>query len=347
MKKAASVAFLGLAQFGADFLTLHTPLTDGTRNIINAENLAKMKKGAYLINCARGELLVEEDVKAALESGQLAGAAVDVFAVEPARESILFGLPNVVATPHLGASTAEAQENVALQVAEQMADFLIDGAVSNALNMASVTAEEAPRLKPYFELARVLGSFAGQLTETGLKEVHIEYEGHVATLNTRPLTSILLEGLLRPLSENVNMVNAPFVAQQRDIDVKETRDEAPGDYQTHIKLTVTTERQTRSVCGTLFADSRPRIVQVKGIKLEAEASPHMLYITNEDKPGFIGALGTTLGKHGVNIATFHLGRSAPGGDAIALLEIDQALSPEALAEVEALEHVGQAKPLSF
>jgi D-3-phosphoglycerate dehydrogenase len=331
----------------ADFVTLHTPLTDSTRGIINAAALAKMRKGAFLINCARGELVVEEDLKAALESGQLGGAAIDVFAVEPAKESLLFGLPNLVATPHLGASTSEAQENVAVQVAEQMADFLVDGAVSNALNMASVTAEEAPRLKPYFELARMIGSFAGQLTESGLKMVHIEYEGHVATLNTRPLTAIVLEGLLRPLSENVNMVNAPSVAQQMNIDLKETRDEHSGDYHTLIRLTVTTERQTRAVCGTLFADSRPRIVQVKGIKLEAELGPHMLYVTNEDKPGFIGALGTTLGRHGVNIATFHLGRSAPGGDAIALIEIDQPLSPQVLDEVRALPHVVQAKPLSF
>jgi D-3-phosphoglycerate dehydrogenase len=331
----------------ADFITLHTPLTDSTRHIINAGSLAKMRKGAYLINCARGELIVEDDVKAALATGQLAGAAIDVFAVEPARESLLFNLPNVVVTPHLGASTAEAQENVALQVAEQMADFLVDGAVSNALNMPSVTAEEAPRLRPYLELARMIGSFAGQLTESRLQVAHIEYEGHVATLNTRPLTAVLLEGLLRPLSENVNMVNAPMIAQQLDIDVKETRDEAAGDYHTLVRLTVTTDRQTRDVCGTLFADSRPRIVQVKGIELEADIGPHMLYLTNEDKPGFIGALGTTLGQHGVNIATFHLGRAAPGGDAIALLQIDQPLSDAALAEVRALPHVMQAKPLSF
>jgi D-3-phosphoglycerate dehydrogenase len=248
----------------ADFVTLHTPLTDSTRGIINAAALAKMRKGAFLINCARGELVVEEDLKAALESGQLGGAAIDVFAVEPAKESLLFGLPNLVATPHLGASTSEAQENVAVQVAEQMADFLVDGAVSNALNMASVTAEEAPRLKPYFELARMIGSFAGQLTESGLKMVHIEYEGHVATLNTRPLTAIVLEGLLRPLSENVNMVNAPSVAQQMNIDLKETRDEHSGDYHTLIRLTVTTERQTRAVCGTLFADSRPASSRSRG-----------------------------------------------------------------------------------
>jgi len=299
------------------------------------------------VNCARGELVVEQDLRAGLDSGHIAGLAVDVFATEPARDNVLFGHPDVVATPHLGAATAEAQENVALQVAEQMSDFLIDGAVANAVNMASVTAEEAPRLRPYLALARILGSFAGQLTETAIKAVHVEFEGHAATLNTRPLVSVVIEGLLRPLLDNVNMVNAPLIARQRDIDVKETRDERPGDYQTLIRVTVTTERQSRDVAGTLFADSRPRLVEIKGINLEAETAPHMLYITNEDKPGFIGALGTVLGDAGVNIATFHLGRAVPGGDAIALIAVDQPVGADLLRKVRGLPHVVQAKPLAF
>ena len=331
----------------ADFISLHTPMTESTKGLLNKETLAKAKKGVRLINCARGGLIVEADLLAALDSGQVGGAALDVFSQEPAKENVLFGHEKVVATPHLGASTSEAQENVAVQVAEQMSDYLLDGAVTNALNMASVTAEEAPRLRPYFDLARELGSFAGQLTETAIQGVHIEYEGHVATLNTRPLTSIVLEGLLSPLMDTVNMVNAAAIAKQRDIDVRETRDEAPGDYQTLIRLTVTTERQSRSVAGTLFANRRPRIVQIKGIKLEAETAPNMLYVTNEDKPGFIGALGTTLGNAGVNIATFHLGRAEAGGDAIALIEVDQPLSDQVLAQVRGLSHVVQAKPLSF
>lgn len=331
----------------ADFISLHTPMTESTKGLLNKETLAKAKKGVRLINCARGGLIVEADLLAALDSGQVGGAALDVFSQEPAKENVLFGHEKVVATPHLGASTSEAQENVAVQVAEQMSDYLLDGAVTNALNMASVTAEEAPRLRPYFDLARELGSFAGQLTETAIQGVHIEYEGHVATLNTRPLTSIVLEGLLSPLMDTVNMVNAAAIAKQRDIDVRETRDESPGDYQTLIRLTVTTERQSRSVAGTLFADRRPRIVQIKGIKLEAETAPNMLYVTNEDKPGFIGALGTTLGNAGVNIATFHLGRAEAGGDAIALIEVDQPLSDQVLSDVRGLSHVVQAKPLSF
>jgi D-3-phosphoglycerate dehydrogenase len=213
--------------------------------------------------------------------------------------------------------------------------------------MASVSAEEAPRLRPYFTLARELGSFAGQLTQTALKAVHIEFQGHVAGLNTRPLTAIVLEGLLRPLIDNVNMINAPVVAKQRGIEVRETRDEGTGNYQTMIRVEVTTETQVRDVAGTLFADSRPRIVQVKGINLEAELAPHMLYITNEDKPGLIGALGTLLGDSGVNVATFHLGRAQPGGDAIALIGVDQAIDDAVLTAVRALPHVAQAQALNF
>ena len=331
----------------ADFVSLHTPLTDSTRGIIDAAAFAKMKPGVRVVNCARGGLVVEADLKQAIEDKIVAGAAVDVFSEEPARENTLFGLSEVVATPHLGAATNEAQDNVALQVAEQISDYLLTGAVTNALNMASVTAEEAPRLKPYFELARELGSFAGQLTTTAIKAVHIEFEGHVAALNTRPLAAIVLEGLLGAQLDTVNMINAPIIAKQRNIDVKETRDENPGDYQTMIRVSVTTERQTRDVAGTLFADQRPRVVQVKGIKLEAELSPHMLYITNEDKPGFIGALGTTLGDAGVNIATFHLGRAERGGDAIALIEVDEPVSAETLNRIRDLHHVVQAQPLNF
>ena len=331
----------------ADFITLHTPLNDATKGIINKASITKMKAGVRIVNCARGGLIVEADLRAAIDAGLVAGAAVDVFSSEPAKENALFGSEAVVATPHLGAATTEAQVNVAVQVAEQMSDYLLTGAISNAFNMASVSAEEAPRLRPYFTLARELGSFAGQLTQTALKAVHIEFQGHVAGLNTRPLTAIVLEGLLRPLIDNVNMINAPVVAKERGIEVRETRDEGTGNYQTMIRVTVTTETQSRDVAGTLFADSRPRIVQVKGINLEAELAPHMLYITNDDKPGLIGALGTLLGDSGVNVATFHLGRARPGGDAIALIGVDQAIDDGVLTAVRALPHVAQARALNF
>lgn len=331
----------------ADFITLHTPLTEATKNVINAAAIEKMKKGVRIINCARGGLVVEEDLKAAIESGQVAGAALDVFKTEPAKENILFGNDKVVCTPHLGASTSEAQENVALQVAEQMADYLLNGAVVNALNMPSVSAEDAPKLRPYMKLAGQLGGFAGQLTEHALQSVSIEYVGGVAGLNTKPLTAIILEGLLKPMVESVNMVNAPVIAKERNIDVSETKNAREGDYHTLIRVTVTTEVRSRSVAGTLFGGDKPRVVEIKGIPIEAELGPHVLYVTNQDKPGFIGALGSLLGKHGVNIATFHLGRAQAGGDAILLTQVDQPLTEAIIEEVRSLPQVVQAKALSF
>jgi D-3-phosphoglycerate dehydrogenase len=331
----------------ADFVTLHVPLTDTTRNIIDAAAIAKMKPTARLLNCARGGLVNEADLRAALVEGRLAGAALDVFEQEPARDNPLFGLDNLVATPHLGAATTEAQEKVAVQIAQQMADYLLHGAVSNAVNMASVTAEEAPKLRPYMRLAELLGSFAGQLTRTGLSAVRIEYEGHVTELNRRPLTCMALAGLLAPVLDSVNMVNAPVIARERDIQVSEVTHDRPGDYQTLIRLVVTTARGSRSVSGTLFGGDKPRLVEVKGIEIEAELTPHMLYVTNRDRPGLIGAMGTLLGDAGVNIATFHLGRAAPGSDAIALLAVDEPVSEAVLQGVRALDDVVQAAALRF
>jgi len=331
----------------ADFITLHTPATEKTRGIINAQSLAAMKKGVRLINCARGELIDEAALFEALQSGHVAGAALDVFAEEPATQSPLFALHNVVCTPHLGASTSEAQENVALQVAEQMSEYLLRGAISNAVNFPSITAEEAPKLKPFIALAEKLGSFAGQLTETGIKAVQISYEGLVAQMNTRALTSAAVAGLLRPMLQDVNVVSAPVVAKDRGIVVEETRREAEGDYESLITVRVTTDRQTRHVSGTVFADGRPRIVNIKGIRMDAEFGPSMIYITNLDKPGFIGKFSSTLGDAGINIATFHVGREAPGGDAIALIEIDGELPPAVLEKVRALPQVQLAKPLRF
>ena len=331
----------------SDFITLHVPLTDTTRNLIDKSAFAKMKKGVHIVNCARGGIIVEEDLRDALDSGQVAGAGLDVFATEPARENILFGRDDVICTPHLGAATTEAQEKVALQVAEQMADYLLTGAVINALNMPSVTAEEAPKLRPYMALAELLGSFAGQLTETGLKAFTVEFEGQAASLNTRPLMAAALTGLLRPLLDSVNMVSAPVIARERNIRCTEIKRTEPADYETLIRLTVTTERVSRSVAGTLFGGARPRIVEIKDIPIEAEIGPHMLYITNKDKPGVIGDLGRTLGEAKVNIATFHLGRANEGGDAIALLQVDRAVDKALLDQITALPNIIQVKALKF
>ena len=331
----------------ADFITLHTPLTDKTRNIISAGAIKNMKKGVRIINCARGGLVDEAALYEALKSGQVAGAAFDVFVTEPATENPLFHLPNVVCTPHLGAATSEAQENVALQIAEQMSDYLLRGAITNAINFPSISAEEAPKLKPFIALAEKLGSFAGQLTETGISKVQLAYEGAVAQMNTKALTSAALAGLLRPMLGDVNVVSAPVVAKERGIVIEEVTREMPEDYESLITVTVTTERQTRHVSGTVFADGRPRIVNIKGIRMDAEFGPSMIYITNLDKPGFIGKFSSTLGEAGINIATFHVGRDAPGGNAVALIEIDGDLPEAVLAKVRALPQVQQAKSLHF
>ena len=331
----------------ADFITLHTPLTDKTRNIIDATALNKTKKGVRIVNCARGGLVDEQALRAALDSGHVAGAAFDVFVEEPATSNVLFGHPNVICTPHLGASTSEAQENVALQVAEQMSDYLMTGAISNAINFPSISAEEAPKLKPFVALAEKLGSFAGQLTDTGLSKVQIAFEGAVAQMNTRALTSAALAGLLRPMLGDVNVVSAPVIAKERGMIVEEVTREMAGDYESLITVTVTTEQQTRHVSGTVFADGRPRIVNIKGIRMDAEFGPSMIYITNLDKPGFIGKFSGTLGEAGINIATFHVGREAPGANAVALIEIDGELPEDVLAKVRALPQVQSAKPLHF
>ncbi|QDL98862.1 phosphoglycerate dehydrogenase [Rhodopseudomonas palustris] len=331
----------------ADFITLHTPLTDKTKNIIDAAAIAKMKKGVRIINCARGGLVDENALAEALKSGQVAGAAFDVFSEEPATKNVLFGLPNVICTPHLGASTTEAQENVALQVAEQMSDYLLTGAITNAINFPSITAEEAPKLKPFIELAEKLGSFAGQLTETGITKVTITYEGEVAEMKIKALTSAVLSGLLRPMLGDINVVSAPVIAKERGMVVDEVVRAAESDYESLITLTVTTEKQERSVSGTVYADGKPRLVDIKGIRVDAEFGASMIYVTNEDKPGFIGKFASLLGDAKVNIATFNLGRHTEGGDAIALVTIDGPAPAEVLEKVQALPQVKQVKALTF
>lgn len=331
----------------ADFITLHTPLTDGTRGIVGKDSFKKMKKGVYIINCARGGLIDEPALKKAIEDGSVAGAALDVFEEEPAKDNVLFGMEQVVCTPHLGASTSEAQENVAVQVAEQLSDYLNSGTVTNALNIPSVSAEDAAKLKPYLELGEQLGSFAGQIGETGITKVTVEYAGAVTHMNTKPITSVLLKGLLSPIMAGVNMINAPTVAQERKIDISEVSKEKAENYQTLITLTVETERQTRVVSGTIFGNI-PRIAVVNGVKLEATLGENTLYVINEDKPGLIGDIGKLLGDSKINIANFHLGRDeASKKDAIALLEIDQPVKDDLLQKLGKLGSVKQVKQLKF
>ena len=331
----------------ADFITLHTPLTDQTRNILSKENLAKTKKGVRIVNCARGGLIDEAALKEGLDSGHIAGAALDVFVSEPAKASPLFGTPNFICTPHLGASTTEAQVNVALQVAEQMADYLVNGGVTNALNMPSLSAEEAPKLRPYMALAEKLGSLVGQLTTSTIQRISIHTEGAAAELNAKPIVAAVLAGFLRVQSDSVNMVNAPFLAKERGLEVREVKTERAGDYHTMIRVSVKTDAGERSVSGTLFSNSEPRLVELFGIKVEAELAGHMIYIVNEDAPGFIGRIGTLLGENGINIGTFNLGRREAGGEAILLLSVDSPVPPPVLETARGVPGVKRVMALAF
>jgi D-3-phosphoglycerate dehydrogenase len=331
----------------ADFITLHTPLTDQTRGILSREALAKAKPGVRIVNCARGGLIDEQALKDALDSGHVAGAALDVFETEPATASPLFGTPNFISTPHLGASTNEAQVNVAIQVAEQMSDYLLLGGVTNAVNMPSLSAEEAPRLKPYMALAEKLGRLVGQIAGTEIRSIDVEVEGHAAELNIKPITGAVLAGVMRSWSDTVNMVNAPYLAKERGLAVREIRNEGEGDYHTLVAVSVGTEHGEKRVEGTLFGNRAPRLVNIFGVPVEAELAGQMIYIVNTDAPGFIGALGTRLGENKINIATFNLGRRAAGGEAVALVAVDDPITPDVATQLHDLPGVLQAVPLSF
>lgn len=330
----------------SDIVTLHVPKTPETTNIIDASALNKMKKGSMVINCARGGLVDELALKVALESGHLRGAALDVFAEEPAKENILFGMPNVICTPHLGASTSEAQEKVAVQVAEQMSNYLNSGAITNALNAPNLSAEEARSLRPYLNLTEQLGSFIGQLTHDPIKKLTITYAGDAATCNTEPLTTEVLKALLVHHSATVNSVNAREVARERNITVVEAKNDGKDEYQCRISVDVETEKMQRTVAGTLIG-KKPRVIDVKGISLESELGEHMLYITNDDTPGVIGAIGSTAGAKGINIANLHLGRRTDKPSAIALLEVDDVVSADDLDALRALPSINAVEYLHF
>ncbi|MAS87115.1 MAG: phosphoglycerate dehydrogenase [Micavibrio sp.] len=330
----------------ADVVTVHTPLNDKTRGLLNKEAFAKMKPGVRVVNCARGGIVVEKDLKEALDSGHVAAAALDVFEEEPAKENILFGHPNVICTPHLGASTEEAQVNVAVQVAEQMSDYLLQGAVTNAVNMASISAEDAPRLKPYLSLAAQLGSFAGQIAESAIKKIIIEYAGHVAGLNVKPLSSTIIAEILRPSTDTINIVSAPVIAKDKGIEVTESLTDKSAHGQSHITVRVVTENKERSVTGTLYGQNQPRLVSIENVPIEAALAPYMLYIRNEDKPGLVGGVGTILGAANCNIADFRLGRQE-GGEALAMVSIDTVLSDDILVKLQALPQAVTVKLLKF
>ncbi|MGB0904941.1 MAG: phosphoglycerate dehydrogenase, partial [Mangrovicoccus sp.] len=331
----------------ADFITLHVPKTEKTANILSKEAIAKMKPGVRIINCARGGLVDEEALAEALKSGHVAAAAFDVFAEEPAKENVLFGLDNVICTPHLGAATTEAQENVALQVAEQMSDYLLTGAVQNSLNMPAVTAEEAKVMGPWVKLAEYLGAFIGQLSDEPVKAINVLYDGVVSEMNLRALDCAVLAGFMKPTNPDVNMVSAPVAIKERGVKISQTKQSKTGVFDGYIKLTVEYESRERTIAGTVFSDGKPRFIQIKGINIDAEVSEHMLYTTNKDVPGVIGTLGMTVGETGVNIANFTLGRNETGGDAIALLKLDAPAPAELLGKLAELGKFQQIQALEF
>ena len=331
----------------ADFITLHVPFTEKTANILSRENLAKTKKGVRIVNCARGGLVDEQALADLITEGHIAGAAFDVFKEEPATENPLFNLPNVVVTPHLGAATTEAQENVALQVAEQMSDYLMTGAVTNALNMPSVSAEEARIMGPWVKLAENLGAFVGQLTEEAITSIEVTYNGLVKDMNLKALNCAAIAGVMKSTNPDVNMVSAPVIAKERGIELSTVTQEKTGAFDGYIRLHVKTAKKERSIAGTVFSDGKPRFIQIKGINIDAEVGENMLYTTNEDVPGIIGTLGKTLGEQGVNIANFTLGRSSKGKEAIALLYLDEQPSTAALDALKATGLFQQVRPLSF
>lgn len=332
----------------ADFITIHTPLTPETKNLINSETIGKMKNEVRIINCARGGIINEKDLYEALKSGKVAGAALDVFEKEPVEDFSLIGLDNVICTPHLGAATEEAQENVAIAVAEQIADYLVRGTIRNAVNFPSIPADQVARLQPYLNLAEKLGSFAAQVFEGGITGVTIEYMGDASELNTAPVTIAALKGLLTPiLEETVNFVNAPFIAKERGIEVKETKTAGAGDYQSMIALRIKAKDKERYFAGTLFSKKDPRIVQIDNFAVEIVPEGIMLFIYNVDKPGVIGNLGSFFGKNNINIARMHFGRESAGGTAISVMSIDSPVTARQLDEIKKMQNILSVKVLNL
>ena len=330
----------------ADFITFHTPLTAETKNIVNAKSIKTMKPGVRLINCARGGIINETDILEALNSGHVAGVALDVFEVEPPGDTALICHENVICTPHLGAATDEAQVNVAVAVAEQIVDYLKFGTIRNAVNFPSIPADQIPTLKPYIALAEGLGSFAAQVFGTGISEVSLEYKGEAAELKVEPITIAALKGMLTPvLEETVNFVNAPFIAKERGIEVKETKSTDSGDHHSVLTIILKGKDKTMSFSGTLYGRREPRIIMVDGFPVEIIPEGTILVISNNDKPGVIGGIGTMMSKHDINIAWMHFGRETAGGMAISVVAVDTPMTEDQMEELKKLPNILSAKQI--
>lgn len=332
----------------SDFITIHTPLTPETRNMINKETIKMMKPGVRIINCARGGIINEKDLYEALVGGKVAGAALDVFEKEPPENNPLLKLNNVISTPHLGASTKEAQENVAVAVAEQVVDYLIHETIRNAVNFPSIPSDQVARLQPFINLAEKLGGFAAQIFEGGITEITIEYRGEASEINTAPVTIAAIKGFLTPiLEETVNFVNALFIAKERGIEVKETKSTDAGDYQSMVLMRLKAKDKETHLAGTLFSKKDPRIVAIDNFKVEIVPDGDLLFIYNNDKPGVIGNIGTLLSKNDINIARMHFGRETVGGRAISVVTIDTPAKPQVIEEIKRLPNILSVKQITL
>lgn len=332
----------------SDFITIHTPLTPETKYLVNKKSIDIMKDGVRIINCARGGIINETDLYDAIISGKVAGAALDVFEKEPPEDNPLISLDNVICTPHLGASTREAQENVAVAVAEQIVDYLIHGTIRHAVNFPSIPADQVARLQPYLNLAEKIGGFAAQIFEGGVTEITIEYQADAAKINTAPVTIAAIKGFLNPiLLETVNFVNAPVIAKERGIEIKETKSTDEGDYQSMIALRLKAKGKEQYVAGTLFSKKDPRIVYIDDFKVEIVPEGELLFLYNNDKPGVIGNIGTLLGKNRINIARMHFGRESRGGMAISVVSIDTHASPKIINQIKKLPNILSVKQISL
>ena len=333
----------------SDIISLHTPMTETTKYIINNKNIFSIKKGAWVINCARGGLVEEKALFEALKTNHIGAAAIDVFEEEPAFTNILFESQNIIFTPHLGASTIEAQEKVAIQISDQISDFLLNGSVVNSLNTPSISAEEAKILKPFLKLSELLGSFLGQVKvrSQNIKSVKIEFDGSASKINNKPILSAIFFGLLRNYFNNVNFVNSSSIAKEKGLEISTINHDRKVDYQNLITVTVNYENYAREISGTLIGNKIPRITSVQGIPIEANFASKTLYVRNYDKPGFIGSIGTLLASNKINIGSFHLGRRDDSGEAIAIISVDQDIDNNLLQLIQDLEHVVRVDYITF
>ncbi len=327
----------------SDFLTIHTPLTRETKHLICAATIAQMKEGVRIVNCARGGIVHEADLHEALKRGRVAGAALDVFEKEPITDSPLFALPNFISTPHLGAASEEAQDAVAVEIAQQVLDYLQKGIIRNAVNAPSVPLEVLRTLQPWLALGEKLGRLASQLSEGRLAEIRLGYQGEIALLDCIPLTVAAVKGILDPIHDSVNMVNAMTIARRRGVRIVENKSTGATDFASQITVTLQTDRGKTETAGTLFSRQDPRVVDIDGFRLEGILDGYMLVFSNIDVPGVIGRIGTLLGQNNVNIAGMQLGREKRGGRAVSIVNVDDPIPSPVLEEIRRIPNIVYAK----